>query len=575
MNLKKAIGLFASVELFIASTSFGQFEYQGCANLSTDDLKGEYIYQNNSLDLSEPLKMAFDMRSMEDMDIYFIERYGKIKMYSSLSGNVTALATLSDVTAGPSGNNDGLIGIALDPDFKENGWIYLTYSRNTPSVFRLSRFKISDGQFDVSSELPILDIPSQRGFWHTGGDLAFDEYGDLWWSVGDNTTYTGPANTNDLRGKILRIHPIAVPDGEKPQMGVGSTYEIPEGNLFPESQDTQDKTRPEIYIMGTRNPYTIALDPVRRWIAWGEVGPDWGMVTEEHNLFTQPGNAGWPFFAGNNLQLEGKGDRYDEILDPINPAAPVNYFSGNTGLTNLPPAIPATHYYQQSCAISGPIYRYDPALESDVKLPPHFNRTWFMSDCNGGGNFWAAKVDEQGKLASAVIDIGVSLMGGLNFKTPLDFETGPDGALYVMFYNGNYGSGPEAGIFRISYQGQCQPQPGEFPAIEKVGCMDSQYSDFDATATHPGECKGSTGLNMVSKGNGLWKWGANMELEILDVGLFHLEVRNIMGELVFSKKGDGKQTIRLEELEQGSMYVVQLKSQAGVFSQKLLPLGQK
>ncbi|MBK7653635.1 MAG: PQQ-dependent sugar dehydrogenase [Flammeovirgaceae bacterium] len=64
------------------------------------------------------------------------------------------------------------------------------------------------------------------------------------------------SNTNDLRGKILRIHPE--PDG---------TYTIPEGNLFPKGEE---KTRPEIYVMGNRNPYRISVDQKTGFLYWGK-----------------------------------------------------------------------------------------------------------------------------------------------------------------------------------------------------------------------------------------------------------------------------------------------------------------
>jgi cytochrome c len=66
------------------------------------------------------------------------------------------------------------------------------------------------------------------------------------------------ANTNDFRGKVLRIHPEP-----------GGGYTIPDGNLFPKG--TQG-TRPEIYVMGCRNPFRISVDAKRGWLYWGDVG---------------------------------------------------------------------------------------------------------------------------------------------------------------------------------------------------------------------------------------------------------------------------------------------------------------
>jgi cytochrome c len=121
-----------------------------------------------------------------------------------------------------------------------------------------------------------------------------------------------------LRGKILRIHPK--PDG---------TYSIPEGNLFPPGTD---KTRPEIYIMGCRNPYSLTLDPVRKAVTWGDIGPDGKGQTEEHNFATKPGNYGYPYFAGNNILLQGTAPA----------SAPVNSNSRNTGLAIFrPPSRPS------------------------------------------------------------------------------------------------------------------------------------------------------------------------------------------------------------------------------------------
>src|SRR5262249_16349154 len=146
---------------------------------------------------------------------------------------------------------------------------------------------------------------------HSAGSLAFDAQGNLYASAGDNThpgasdgfspideqPGRGPwnaaksaGNANDLRGKILRIHPE--PDG---------TASIPQGNLFPPGTPN---TRPEIYTMGNRNPFRISVDPRSGCLYWGEVGPDaYGANPQrgpagfdEINQAKKAGNFGWPFF---------------------------------------------------------------------------------------------------------------------------------------------------------------------------------------------------------------------------------------------------------------------------------------
>ncbi len=209
------------------------------------------------------------------------------------------------------------------------------------SVWKISRFTLNGDVLDKASEKVLFEQKAQRrDCCHTGGGMQFDGSGNLWISMGNNTTNPGDANaadgyvkegnpdsddqghaanTNDLRGKILRIKPTA--DGK---------YTIPSGNLFAPGTD---KTRPEIYTMGHRSNYSIFVDKYRNWLTWGDIGPDDGAETEEVNLFTSPGNAGWPYFAGAVGHAKYK---YRLNKDP---AAPVNNSTLNTGITNLPNAM--------------------------------------------------------------------------------------------------------------------------------------------------------------------------------------------------------------------------------------------
>src|SRR6185295_16289890 len=97
------------------------------------------------------------------------------------------------------------------------------------------------------------------------------------------------SNTHDLRGKILRVKPNA-----------DASITIPDGNLFPKDGS---QGRPEIYVMGCRNPWRINVDEKTGIVYWGEVGPDAGgdgprgpRGYDEINQAKGPGNFGWPFF---------------------------------------------------------------------------------------------------------------------------------------------------------------------------------------------------------------------------------------------------------------------------------------
>ena len=203
-----------------------------------------------------------------------------MKLYDPAKDSITVINTFNVYHK----EEDGMMGLQQDPNFAQNNWLYVYYSHPTRSSNILSRFVFKDGHIDMHSEIEMLEVAVQRErCCHTGGSIAFDANGNLFVSTGDNTSpfesdgyspadeikgrsafdaQKSSGNTNDLRGKILRIHPE--PDG---------TYTIPSGNLFPKGEE---KTRGEIYVMGNRNPYRISVDKKTGWLYWGEVGPDAG-----------------------------------------------------------------------------------------------------------------------------------------------------------------------------------------------------------------------------------------------------------------------------------------------------------
>jgi cytochrome c len=459
--------------------------YPGCPAVTDADFKVDTLLRRGIApdpQLAEPDKMAFDMDAEGNVDVFFTEiRPGNIKRYNGKTKTVTTLVKLpvwSGPYSSPENNKgpnveEGATGIALDPDFKTNGWIYVHWSPASQNVFRISRFKVANNAINLADEKIILQFESQRAMCcHTGGAMAFDAYGDLWIAQGanggnvrgrmgttapiigidENEKYKseewGTSSTKGLRGGFLRIHPT--PEGK---------YTIPAGNFgeyfYNQTKDARyldtNKVAPEIYIKGTRNNYSMALDPVKRWVFWADVGPDELTVIqrEEYNLRKTPGFEGWPYFVGNNLKFAGNQD----------PAAPVNNSKWNTGLTTLPPARPTTKLPDafmrelRRSPISGPFYLYDGGLQSQVKLPPHFNRKWFVTDYTYGRIF-VFDVDEEGNQITGF----KPFLGSVEFKGPVDFRQGPDGALYIVNYGfDNFTSSNNTSIMRIRYTGACRP----------------------------------------------------------------------------------------------------------------------
>jgi cytochrome c len=441
--------------------------------------------------LADGLPRPLELDVAPDGRVFFIELAGKLKVYHPESGEITLAATL-DVFAD---QENGLLGLTLDPHFATNGWIYLLHSPQT-EVFSgqyLSRYTLVGDTLDLASEKLLLKYEEQREeCCHHAGSLEFGPNGDLYISTGDNTHPFGDSqsyaplderpgrhpydaqdsagNTNDLRGKILRIHPT--PDG---------SYTIPEGNLFPEGGPI--KGRPEIYVMGCRNPWRMNVDPKTGFVYWGEVGPDaqndgprGPRGYDELNQARAAGNFGWPFFIGDNFAyadhdyVTGKtGPFYD-------PKEPRNISATNTGSELLPPAQPAWIYYPYAAsdkfpmlgsggrtACAGPVYRFDSALKSQTKFPAYFDNCLIFFD-------WerrfvkTVRLDEDSNIRS--ID---PFLTKIPLLRPVDMRFGPEGALYVLDYGSTWGDNADSRLLRIDYYADNRPPVAKITASETVG----------------------------------------------------------------------------------------------------------
>ena len=237
--------------------------------------------------LKEKLNEPMELSVLNDGRVLFIERHGAVKLYNIKTKTLKTIATIAvstkykDKKGMVSEAEDGLLGLNKDPNFASNHWIYLYYSDPAKSQNILTRYTLKGDVLDLKSKKVILQVATQREqCCHTGGSIDWDKDGNLYLSTGDNTSpratpyapidereerspwdaQKSSANTNDLRGKIIRITPQ--PNG---------TYTIPDGNLFPKGTD---KTRPEIFVMGNRNPFRISVDKESGFVYWGEVGPD-------------------------------------------------------------------------------------------------------------------------------------------------------------------------------------------------------------------------------------------------------------------------------------------------------------
>ncbi|MFD3000160.1 ThuA domain-containing protein [Pontibacter toksunensis] len=451
--------------------------------LDYDKARTEQVPEDNrflQVVLDTYLHEPIEMEILNDGRVLFIERLGSVKLYDPEKKETKVLAKLDVHTEG--NYEDGLLGLELDPNFDRNNYIYLYYSPvGDKAVQNLSRFKLLGGDsLIMRSEKVVMEVPVQRETCcHSAGNVYFGPDGLLYLTTGDNTSskesdgFTpiderpgrGPfdaqkssGNTHDLRGKILRIK--VNPDG---------SYSIPEGNLFPRDGS---QGRPEIYVMGARNPYRMTVDK-RGYVYWGDVGPDGGIANErgplsqdEWNQARGPGNYGWPYFGGDNKAYSDFNFATNEVGPKFNPKRPINDSPYNYGSKVLPPAREAMIWYPYGeskefpmlgtgsrSAMAGPFFYADDYRKSRSKFPEYYDNKMFIFE-------WARdwmKVltfDKDGNLQKIE-----PFLDSQKFAHPIDVKFGPDGAMYVLQYGANYfARNPDASLVKIEYaEGNRQP----------------------------------------------------------------------------------------------------------------------
>ncbi|MBP2319893.1 glucose/arabinose dehydrogenase/PKD repeat protein/type 1 glutamine amidotransferase [Kibdelosporangium banguiense] len=445
--------------------------------------------------ITEGLADPFELAVAPDRRVFYIQRTGALKI---LDQRTLKISTALDFAYTPqmTSQSDGLLGLALDNNFAQNNWIYLLYSDKVEKRQNLSRFTVVGDKVDMASEKRLLEVPTFRDEFransHMGGSIQFDKHGNLYIATGDNTDpfnsdgyapiderpgrraldAQGTAgNTNDFRGKVLRITPQ--PNG---------TYTIPPGNLFPPGTE---KTKPEIYVMGMRNPFRITVDPATDALMVADYGPDARSAnpnrgpegTVEFARIPKASNQGWPYCIGNNTPFND----YDFATGTSGPkfdcANLVNDSPNNTGLRNLPKADPPTIWYAYSASaefpelgtggggpMSGPVYSYDPANPLVTKFPEYYDGKWFGFELTRGyfKAFSLQRQDQafnnprfpavrQGDLQSIN-----KVFTNTSWTQAFSAHMGPDGSMYVIDFGSGSGTGrggtnDGSGIYRIDY----------------------------------------------------------------------------------------------------------------------------
>jgi glucose/arabinose dehydrogenase len=221
--------------------------------------------------------------------LFILEKAGVIRSFENSSQTATADVFL-DISnrVVSTGGEQGLLGLAFDPMFRDNGFFYVYYTMENPFRTVLARYStsIENPQVaDPSSEMILITIERKTNY-HNAGQLAFGPDGYLYIAVGEGgQDYAAPVKTS-LLGKILRIDVSAQSEGRN--------YAIPPDNPY---FNNSDGLQEEILAYGFRNPWRFSIDPESGVIWSADVGPEnW----EELNIIEKGKNYGWPRMEGNH-----------------------------------------------------------------------------------------------------------------------------------------------------------------------------------------------------------------------------------------------------------------------------------
>jgi glucose/arabinose dehydrogenase len=345
--------------------------------------------------LSAPTTMAL----APDGRLFVAEQAGRLRVIKDGQLLTEPFVDLTSVVD-PTGER-GLLGVAFDPDFARNSFVYVYYTRKVEGETvhnRIVRFTANGDAALPGSEKTVLRLnPLSAATNHNGGALHFGPDGKLYAAVGENADPDNSQTLSNLLGKMLRINK----DGT-----------IPRSNPYFGSKKVRGKNR-AIWALGLRNPYTFAFRPGTTTMFINDVG---AATYEEINRGAEKANYGWPYFEGPGRRPGGP-----EPPANLDHRKPIFYYRhGATSTTG--------------CAITGGAF-YVPR---EAQFPTRYVGDYFFADFCGG---WIRSYDPRTDTAS---DFATGT------SRPVDLDVDRAGNLYYL----ERGTSASAGaVYRIEYTG--------------------------------------------------------------------------------------------------------------------------
>jgi glucose/arabinose dehydrogenase len=298
---------------------------------------------------TNPTAMAF----APDGRLFVCQQGGQLRVFK----NGALLATPFVSLTVDSNGERGLLGVAFDPNFTTNNFVYVYYTATTPAAHnRVSRFTASVANPDVAaagSEVAILDLNNLSGASnHNGGSIHFGPDGKLYVAVGENANPTNSQSVGNLLGKVLRIN---------------SDGTIPSDNptTFPGIAGSASGNNRAIWSVGLRNPFTFAFQPTTGRMFINDVGQN---IWEEINDGIAGSNYGWSicegFCAPPNANFRDPLFEYGHGGSSTTGCAITGGAFYNPTTANFPVDYVGKYFYAEFC--TGWIRRFDPATGTDT-----------------------------------------------------------------------------------------------------------------------------------------------------------------------------------------------------------------
>ena len=361
---------------------------QGVGTITNDDILASLpsgFAETQIAGLSNPTAMAVH----PDGRVFVCQQTGALRVIKNGALLATPFTTL---TVNSSGER-GLLGIAFDPNYASNRFVYVYYTATSPQIHnRVSRFTADAANEDVAlagSEVVLMDLETLGATNHNGGAIHFGPDGKLYIAVGENANSGNSQVITNRLGKMLRINSDGTIPADNP-------------TTFPNIAGSPSGNNRAIWAVGLRNPFTFNFQPGTGRMHINDVGQS---ATEEINLGVAGANYGWGGGCEGTCGVAG-------MTNPI-------YTYANDAST---------------CAIAGGAF-YNPTTPT---FPAEYLGKYFFADLCGG---WLKTIDP---LSPPAAGTAPSFATGVN--QPVDIEVANDGSLYYLARGTN-------SVFRVQYFG--------------------------------------------------------------------------------------------------------------------------